>query len=401
MKIVVIGGGASGLMAAITAKKDTNEVIILEANNDIAKKIMATGNGRCNYWHSDIDASSYYTDKCDKLEAILGHKDEVFEYICHLGLVPKIKEGYYYPLSLQASSVHDLFKYQLIKKRIKVINDYEVDDIMKVENKFIIKGSDNDIECDKIIISVGSKASPKLGGNEKGYNILKTLGHTIKNPLPSLSPLIVEGAKKFNWAGIRSEVLLRLVSDFKTIKEERGEIQLTEKGISGICTFNLSGYASREIEEHKDVKIYINFLPEIDDLNSFIDERLKNLGDVTINELFNSLLNYKLIGLFCNLLRISSESLYSELSDKQKLWLINNITNFECDIIDSEGFERAQVCTGGVLLDEINPENMESLIVSNLYITGEVINVDGICGGYNLAFAFISGYLAGKDILHD
>lgn len=397
MKIVVIGGGASGLMAAIIAKTSNNEVVILEANQDIGKKILATGNGRCNYWHSDIDLNSYYTDSFDKLSIILNHKDEVLNYLNYLGLVPKIKEGYYYPLSLQASSVHDLFKYQLIKKGIKVINNYEVKDIVKEENKFVIKGSSEDIICDKVIVSMGSKAFPKLGGNEQGYNILKTLGHTLKTPLPSLSPLIVKDAKKYNWAGIRSEVSLCLVSDFKTLKEERGEIQLTEKGISGICTFNLSGSVSREIEEHKDVKIYINFLPEIDDLNSFIDERLKNLGDVTINELFNSLLNYKLIGLFCNLLRISSESLYSELSLKQKKWLINNITNFECDIIESEGFERAQVCTGGVLLEEINPENMESLIMPNLYITGEILNVDGICGGYNLAFAFISGYLAGKD----
>ncbi|MDE6292904.1 MAG: aminoacetone oxidase family FAD-binding enzyme, partial [Bacilli bacterium] len=228
------------------------------------------------------------------------------------------------------------------------------------------------------------------------YNILKELGHTVNPILPSLTPLIVEGAKKYNWSGIRTDATLTLISDHKVIKEERGELQLTNEGISGIVTVNISGYASRELAKHKDVSVQINFLPDIKDVRKYLDERAKLMGDVSMNELLNSLLNYKLAGILFHFSHIDGMDTYQSLSDNQLKWLINNITSFECNILDTESFSRAQVCTGGVSLSEINPQTMESTIISGLYITGEILDVDGECGGYNLAFAFITGYLAGK-----
>lgn len=401
MKIIVIGGGASGLMAAITAKRNNNEVIILERNNDIAKKILVSGNGRCNYWHDNIDVSSYCTDNPTNLSIILKNKDKVFDYLTSMGLVPRVKDGYYYPLSNQASSVRDLFKYQLTKNNIEIIHNFNVIDIKIENNSFIVIGENDVIPCDKVIIAVGSKAGGKLGSNDNIYNVLKKLGHTINPVSPSLTPLIVSGTKKYNWAGIRTDALLTLVSNHVVIKEERGELQLTNEGISGIVTYNLSGYVARELNKHKDVSIFINFLPDIDNLAKYLETRAKSMGNVFMNELLNSLLNYKLIGLLLHLSHIDGETLYQDLSIKQKERLINNIGNFECFIIDTEGFEKAQVCTGGISLSEINSQTMESLVVPNMYITGEILDVDGECGGYNLAFAFISGYLAGSDIKND
>ena len=397
MKIIVIGGGASGLMAAILAKTPNNEVTIIESNSDIAKKILITGNGRCNYWHEDIDNSSYYTDNENHLKKILNNQSTVFNQLTSFGLVPKNKDGYYYPLSNQASSVRDMFKYQLIKKGINIINEVKVIDIKKEDATFIIKSEKETLECDKLIIATGSNAGLKEENNTI-HNILKRLGHTINPILPSLTPLIVEGAKKYNWAGIRTEVELSLISDYKVIKEERGELQLTNEGISGIVTFNISGYASRELAKHNDVSVQINFLPDIKDVHTYLNERAKVMGNVSMNELLNSLLNYKLTGLLLHLSHIDGSIAYNDLKENQLKWLINNITSFECNILDTEDFSRAQVCTGGISLSEINPDTMESTIIPNMHIIGELLDVDGICGGYNLAFAFITGYLAGKCI---
>lgn len=395
MKIVVIGGGASGLMAAINAKKGNNEVIVLESKSSIAKKILVTGNGRCNYWHDPLDVSSYYTDSEKNILEILKNQSEVFNQLSSFGLVFKNKGGYLYPLSNQASSVRDMFSYQLVKRDIEVINNFEVISIEKDNNLFTVKGDAEMIQCDKVILATGSNAGLKDEGMQI-YETLRRFGHTINPLLPSLTPLIVEGAKKYNWSGIRSDAHLTLISDYKTIREERGELQLTNDGISGIVTFNISGYAARELAKHHEVIVQINFLPDISDLKLYLDERAKTLGNVTMNELLNSLINYKLAGLVLRLSHIDGDNLYRELSEKQLTWLIHNINNFECCISATEDYSHAQVCTGGVSLTEINPKTMESNIISNLYITGELLNVDGICGGYNLAFAFITGYIAGK-----
>lgn len=395
MKIAVIGGGASGLMAAINASNGNNNVLVLESNQDIAKKILVTGNGRCNYWHEPLDISSYYTDNEENLLKILSNHEKVFSQLSSFGIFPKNKDGYFYPLSNQATSVRDMFKYQLAKKNIMIKNDFAVIDIVKENNKFIIKSDTENIECDKVILATGSNAGLKEENNTI-YDILKRLGHKINPVLPCLTPLIVDGAKKYNWAGIRTDASLTLISDYKTLREERGELQFTNNGISGIVTFNISGYASRELAKHNEVMVKINFLPDILDIQSFLDERAKIMENVTMNELLNSLLNYKLVGLLLHLSHIEGNNFYHDLSEKQKNWLINNIHNFECHIADVEGFNHAQVATGGVSLSEINPKTMESNIISNLYITGELLDVDGICGGYNLAFAFITGHLAGK-----
>ncbi len=399
MKVVIIGGGASGIMAALNAQNNADEVLILESKSDIAKKILMTGNGRCNYWHEPLDIASYYTDNPDNLLEILSKQEEVFKQLSSFGLVPRNKDGYFYPLSNQATSVRDMFKYQLLKSKIKIINDFHVINITKENNIFTIKSATEHITCDKIIIATGSNAGYKAEISEIP-EILKRMGHTINPILPSLTPLVVEGAKKYNWAGIRTDAILTLISDYKTIKEERGELQLTNDGISGIVTFNISGYASRELFNHHEVIVRINFLPAIKDVKSYLDERGDLLGDVSMNELLNSLLNYKLVGLLLSISHIKGDTLYKDLTDKQIMWLVNNITAFECSILNTEDISHSQVCTGGVSLSEINPKTLESNIIDGLYLTGELLDVDGICGGYNLAFAFITGYLAGGAISH-
>lgn len=401
MSVAVIGAGASGIMASIKAA-EKESVILIDGNDRIAKKIMVSGNGKCNYWNEDIDITKYNSSNKDILENILTYKDKVLDELNNIGLVPTIKNGYYYPRSETSSSVRALFEYQITQKNIETKYNFKVESIYKENNKFVITSNSGEkVIADKVILTTGSKASPKTGSDGSGYAIAESFGHTIKPVLPSLTPLIIFTNKKLKWAGVRTQASISLFIDNKFIKSEEGEIQLTEYGVSGICVFNLSGLASRALYEEKSVKIRINFLPEIENIESYLRNRFHKFSNFTIERVLESLLHYEIIFLILDKLNIHLDTLCKDISDDKIKMLADTIKNLEFNIIDTKDYDRAQVCTGGILLSEINPDTMESKIIHNFYLAGEILDVDGICGGYNLAFAFTSGYLAGKGCQDD
>lgn len=401
MSVAVIGAGASGIMASICAS-EKEKVILIDSNDRIAKKIMITGNGKCNYWNDDISITKYNSSNKDILESILVKKDEVLTELNNIGLVPLIKNGYYYPRSESSSSVRALFEYQIASKNIETRLSFKVVSICKENDKFIITShSGEKIQADKVILTTGSKASPKTGSDGSGYALAKSFNHSITPTLPSLTPLVISNNKKLKWAGIRTSVRVSLFVDNEFIKSEDGEIQLTEYGISGICVFNLSGLASKSLYEKKHVSVKINFMPEYANIEAYLIERLHAFPTFTIEKVLESLLHYEIIFLILDELNISLNTLCADISDEKIKSLAHLIEHAEFDIIDTKDFDRAQVCTGGVLLSEINPHTMESKLVPKLYLAGEILDVDGDCGGYNLAFAFITGYLAGKGCQND
>lgn len=391
-KVVVIGAGASGIIAALKAS-EKNEVILLDSNDKCGKKILLTGNGRCNYWNSNIDAYNYQTDNYDILKNILNNKEIVLNYLNNLGIYPKIKNELYYPYSNQASSVQKIFTNELEKRKIKIIYNFKVKNIIK-KDKFIISSTDNEIIADKVIIATGSKALSKTGSDGSGYEILTKLGHKVNTVLPSLVPLKIENVEA--WDGVRCDSKIKLFINDELIKEEIGELQLTDYGVSGICIFNLSSIISKNLYLKNKVNLKINFVPTIDNFYNFLNKRNEEVKNKNISELLESLLPYKVLLVIIKKCNIKNES-WNELSENKKLELCKNIEEFDLKIIDTLSFERSQVCTGGVSLNEIK-DTMESKIVNDLYIVGEVLDVDGICGGFNLAFAFITGFLAGSDI---
>ena len=391
-KVVVIGAGASGIIAALKAS-EKNEVILLDSNDKCGKKILLTGNGRCNYWNSNIDKSNYQTDNEDMLESILNNKEEVLEYLNSLGIYPKIKNDLYYPYSNQASSVQKIFLNELEKRNIKIIYNFKVESIIK-KDKFIIKSNDNEIIADKVIVAPGSKALSKTGSDGSFYEILNKLGHKINTILPSLVPLKTENIEA--WDGVRCDSKIKLFINGEYVKEETGELQLTDYGVSGICIFNLSSIISKNLYLKNKVNLKINFVPTIENFYEFLSKRNEEIKNRSISELLESLLPYKVLLVILKKCNIKKES-WNELNENKKLELCKNIEEFDLKIIDTLSFDRAQVCTGGVSLNEIK-ETMESKIIDNLYIVGEVLDVDGICGGFNLAFAFITGFIAGSDI---
>ena len=401
-KVVVIGAGAAGMVAAIKIS-NSHDVILLESNDKCGKKILLTGNGRCNYWNSDINIDKYNTDNNENLNIIINrhNQEKVLLFLEKIGIYPKIKNGYYYPYSNQASSVRTLLLNNLIKRKVQIIYNFKVEDVIKNNNKFIVKSNDNEIICDKVILANGSCAMPKTGSDGSSYELAKKLGHTINQVTPSLVPLEGKGSFFKEWDGVRCDSRVSLFIDNEKIKEEFGEIQLTSYGISGICTFNISGIATKSLKLGKKVAVKINFLPTIEvDFYNWMASRNNNIPNHTIEELLESVIPYKLMLVLLKNANIDRNSYWNNLSENDKKLLSTTIENFSIEIIGHHSFDKAQVATGGVSLNEINPLTMESRIIPGLYLVGELLDADGICGGFNLSFAFISGYIAG-DALND
>ena len=400
-RIVIIGGGASGLVTGIYAKNDDNEVIILERNSECGKKLLVTGNGKCNYWNEDQSLSHYHSENNELISEIItfDNQKEILNLFNKLGIIPKIKQGYYYPFSNQAETVREALIKEVNKKNIEIKTNYLVENVKRNKNKFVITSINEKIEADKVIISTGSFASPKTGSTGMGYHFLSKLGHSIIEPLPALVQLIAKFPYLKDWKGIRTDVILKLEEDEKIIAEDKGELQLTDYGISGICTFNLSSYVSRGLKNNKEEIIHINFLPflkEDSNIMKWFDDRNKLLNNPTLYELLNPILNYKLVKIILKVSRLQGGLSWDDLFEEEQLTLVENLINFKLEIINTKSFDNAQCCSGGIPLTEIDLKTMESLKVKNLYITGELLDINGDCGGYNLSLAWISGMLAGR-----
>ena len=385
MKIVIVGAGVSGMLIA-SILRHKHEIILIEKNSECGKKILATGNGKCNFWHTNLSKECYETDNMNKLDSILKNQEDCLNYLFKLGIYPTIRDGYYYPNSKEASSIRDVLVNNL--KGVNILLDETVKSVNKNDNGFMVKTDKKEIYCDKVIISSGSKASVKECNT---YDLLKSLKHTINRVEPALVKLKCNTP---DWDGVRTDAYLTLLINGKKKKESMGEIQLAKDGISGICVFDLSGEANKALFNSLTVEVLINFFPR-KDFNKFMKER--DIEEPLINSL-KTVFNKKLINVFLKESNIESSKQYKDLTKEEKDKLNEVITSYKVNITGNNGFNNAQVCTGGVPLSEINENTLESLKVKGLYITGEALDVDGICGGYNMSFAFITGYLAGLSI---
>lgn len=398
MKVVVIGGGASGILAALKASEHA-DVTLIERNNKIAKKILITGNGKCNFWNKEIDTSKYNSSNIEVLEGILQRKDEVYKYLTeNLGITPIEKNGYIYPYSKTASSIEETFNRELKKKNISILYDLKVTDLKTNDPDVQVYLSDNTIiNADKVIIATGSKSASKTGSDGSGYDLLSSLGESIVTISPALVPLKISDEEKNIWGGIRTDVKLTIKDNTKIIKEEFGEIQLTDYGISGIVTFNISSVISKGILNNKKLDVIIDFLPKIDNLSDFLENKNKLMQASSLEELLETLFNYKLMSALLKRANLNKNLKWNNLSKEEKEYLIDAIKCFKINVIATEDYEKAQVCRGGLSLQEVD-DKMSLRSNNNIKVVGELLDVDGICGGYNLAFAFITGYIAGDEI---
>lgn len=404
-KVVIIGAGASGLVAAIFARKQGKEVVLLEKNEMVGKKILATGNGRCNFWNEDQSLSHYRSSNFSEIADILTseNQDKILLFLKEIGIEPKIKNGYYYPFSNQAVSVQRALLLEAEKQGVKISNNTEVTEIEYKNNQFeIFTKKGNKMTSDEVILATGSKAAPKTGSDGLGYQICTNLKHTIVKPLPALVQLKANGVFLKQWEGIRVEGKVVLSENDKKQAEEWGELQLTNYGISGICIFNLSGRVARGLEENKKEILEINFLDGLKinsdrELLEWLNQRNQKMKNRSLSELLEGVLNYKLVNVLLNLAGIEKQEKWEEITNRKKEAITRNLIHFRLEIIGTNSFDKAQVCSGGVPLNEINPQTMESKKQKGLYLTGELLDVDGDCGGYNLEWAWITGMIAGSN----
>lgn len=408
MKVAVIGAGAAGIIAAIEASKQGAEVTLYEGNDRIGKKILATGNGKCNLSNTDMGVDCFHTMDRKKLEDCLKRfgVNDTIAYFERLGLMIKNKNGYLYPASEQAAVLLDVLRIAVAGKNITVKIQEKVKQIRVLKNKrganvFSVISDHETASFDKVILTCGSKAAPKTGSDGSGYYLAKSMGHSIVPIVPSLVQLKCSDAFCKSLAGIRSEARVHIFENGKYLCEESGEVQLTDYGISGIPVFQLSAQVNRRLmdKKHGEIRAVIDFVPGISD-REWLDLqklRMKNRKGLSVEEFFTGMLNKKLMMLFIKLAGLNPAAKADTVSEKQLSKVFEYCKGLCFHIVGNNGFDNAQVCAGGVDLRELT-QDLESKIVSGLFFAGELLDVDGRCGGYNLQWAWTSGWIAGRGV---
>lgn len=381
--VAVVGGGASGFAAAIEAARSGADVIIAERNNRVLKKILLTGNGRCNITNRVLTPEKYFGDR-DFASRVISKTglSETLDFFESIGVMCiEENDGKMYPRSFQAATVSDLLREEASRLGITVLTDFYVGNIKK-NSHFVL--NDGEIRAKKVILACGGKACPQCGTDGTSYTLARALGHGKTNLHPSLVQLKTENPMKA-LKGVKQNCALSLISDGKKIRREYGEVLFTEYGISGPPVFNISGQASYLLENRKEAFVSLDLAEDIEYpyLLELVEKRLCRFPHFSDENKLNGLLHKK-IG-FEIIKRAKTPGEMSSL-----------IKDLRLKVTGTLGFKNAQVTAGGIKTSEVNPETMESKITKGLYITGEMLNVHGDCGGFNLQFAWSSGIIAGR-----
>lgn len=398
-QIVVIGAGASGMTAAIFAAKQGAGVTLLEHTKHMGKKILATGNGKCNLSNERLDADCYRSAIPDfpmKVLEEFGVRQAV-EFFQNLGIVIKSKDGYLYPYSGQAFSVAEVLKQELFLRKVQVKTECQIKQITKKGSKYKVETSIQDFEADAVILACGSKASPVTGSDGSGYKLAKKLGLSIVEPLPALVQLKCREKFYKQVSGVRMDAEVKLLIDGTEAASDFGEVQFTEYGISGIPVFQISRFASRALYHKKKVAAVLDFYPFVSykKMYEMLTERKQLCMEKRMEDFLTGWFNSKMAALFLKLAGIDRNQPVFSLTDQEIKKLTGLIKEFATEVTETNSFEHAQVCCGGVDVRMVNPKTMEVKNRKGLYLIGELLDVDGICGGYNLQWAWSTGAIAG------
>jgi predicted Rossmann fold flavoprotein len=401
-KVIVIGGGASGIMAAIIAARNGANVIILERMNRVGKKILATGNGRCNLTNMYIDIQRFHGKNPNFAYAALSRFDvkQTIDFFESLGVACKEEEGgKVYPFSDQASSVLDVLRYELSTLGVEERCGSEVERILPNKNGFSVILKDGiKINGERVIIATGGKASPNLGSNGSGYSLAEALGHTIISPMPALVQLKLNASFLKALKGVKFIGEASIESGKKTLRKERGEILFTDYGISGPPILQLSRKANELLSDKSTPWIVIDMFPDLEEneLYELLKARFENNPTKPLDFSFVGLLNKRLIPVVLKEAGIKSLQIpCKQVTNDEINNIIKILKYWKIEITGTQSWMSAQVTAGGINVKEVNPQTMESKLVKGLYFCGEVLDIDGDCGGFNLQWAWSSGYVAG------
>src|SRR3989339_33035 len=394
-KVIVIGGGASGLLAALSAKENQSDVMILERNNKLGKKILATGNGRCNF--TNVDATEMHYNHPYFVKPVFEQMTpkKTLAYFESLGVIPKVEsEGKTYPLSEQASSIVDVLVYEIERLAIPVIYEAKVVGIKKNQDFEITLEDGRILHADKVILATGGMAMPKSGSDGIGYELALSLGHTMTSIFPALVKLELESPYLKAMDGVKFPGTVELIYHGASIQTEQGDVLFTKYGISGPTILQISRKANALLQDNQliELKVVLVNGPEKRD----IAKRFSLLSEKTAEQSLIGLINRRLIHPILKDVHIEPHVLIKQVNKEKLNLLIQRLFDWRFKVIGSKDFDDAQVTAGGLSIHEFNPQTLQSKKVSGLFVCGEVIDIDGLCGGYNLQWAWASGYVAGK-----
>ncbi len=425
MKVGIVGGGAAGLAAAVTACQAGADVVVLERNDRVGKKLLSTGNGKCNFSNSRMGAQYYHSETADLLSQFVSPESvpQVLDFFTGLGMLYREKNGGYYPYSEQAQTVLDVLRFQLERywPASKVCTGCKVTAVRPLKNgkvrlefveetdqtkAFAVSDKDNPasgeekrerMTFDRVILACGGKAASKTGSDGSGYMFLKDLGLSCVPVVPALVQLVCKEKELKAVSGVRTQAEIRLFVDGRLCDTQKGELQLTDYGISGIVVFQLSRHAAYGVSRKCGVTAEMDVVPERpeEEWTAMLLARKRQYAGQTMEQFCSGLLHKKLCAYFMKRCGISpretmdcvTETRIREFAHLCKCWRVT--------IVRTNGFDAAQVCAGGLSLKEINPD-FSLKKYPQIYVAGELLDVDGLCGGYNLHWAWLSGMTAAK-----
>ena len=397
MVIGIIGGGASGMAAALAAAENgDNQIILLERQARVGRKLQATGNGRCNLTNLHASEGGYHGDEAAFADYAIGAfgPEETLNWFRSLGLFTVAEEsGRVYPYSDQANSVVDVLRFALERENIEVKLGFEVEKVKKTGDGFRVESKEETVECDKLIVACGGLAGTKLGGTMSGYKILRSLGHKCTKLRPTLVQLKSSWSGVAALKGVRANCHAAIYRNGQLHSESEGELQFTEYGLSGPVIFEVSRDACQGTG---DWICRLDFLPHMEE--AVLTEELlrRRETNLPVSELLTGILHNRLGRVVTQAVGISGYVPVRQLEESELAEVSKAVKCFEVALTEPMGMDSAQVTAGGIVTKEFDEKTMESRMVPGLYACGEVLDIDGDCGGYNLQWAWSSGRLAGK-----
>jgi hypothetical protein len=398
--VAVVGAGAAGTISAIEASKK-NKTIIIDQNHKIGKKIYATGNGKCNFTNKNLSLKNYHGKNIYFAKFSLSNFNNIntIDYFEKAGVLSKDIDGRVYPITEESATVVEILEFLLNENRVESLLGYKIHNIQMNNKIFTISSNHKQVKSKKLIIATGGKSSPNHGSDGSMFDILKKLGHSTTSLRPALVQIETENKFSQEIKGVRIKGSIKIKKQKKEIAKDHGEIMFTDYGLSGIPVMQISHFTHEHLEKKEKIYASIDFFPEIGqkELDNMLLKRKNNLKERKIKDFLKGLVHSKLI----NMVLIKSgiknhNSLSIKLNEKDILSLSKNLKDLTFLITGTKSWKNSQVTFGGIETSEIDEKTMESKIIKNLYFAGEIIDISGDCGGYNLQWAWSSGYIAGK-----
>ncbi len=400
--MIIIGAGAAGLCAAITAARAGQQVQLLEKNSKIGKKILVSGNGKCNITNRFIVPYRFHSSNPSFVKKVLAGYD--FQRIAHflnsIGLeLTEGKEGKMFPMSMQASAVTELLEYEAKRAGVQLVCDCTVTRIEHEGDTFRLETSQGMKRCHTLLIASGSPAAPQLGSNDSGYAFALKLGHSLIPRHPSLVQLCSEESWVKQCAGVKVAGKATLYANGEQITQKEGDLLFTNYGISGLAILDLSREASIRLAQFDYCELSLDLIPTLtkEKLTQLLLNRIDRTSQKPVGLWLQGVLHKKLVKIILKDSKCQSR-VEGELDRKEVNRLVHSIKNLKLSISDTKGFQGAEVATGGIDTREIDPETMASKILPNLYFAGEILDVDGDRGGFNFHFAWVGGLRVGQTL---